>query len=797
MTTINRELKSHFKANAGVKDIVGRGLIYNDNVAIIELIKNSKDASSKKVILSMNDIIATPSVLPDFLASPEIIIKDFGMGMSKEDIQEKWLNIAFSEKKNRSDQVYAGNKGVGRFSCDRLGDKLDLYTRTKLGEYLKLTIDWTLFENKGRDDEISSIPLIIEVLDESVFLDAISEDDFDSGTVLIIKNLRSNWNEQKIKKLLAEIEKFSPSLDDDFNVYFSSNVDFKDKELKKRNNAKVNNNILDKLAFKTTYIKSSIDKDGMYLETTLFFQGEIVYLYKAVNPYSSLKNISVEVHYLDTMSKSYFTRSFGIKPNAYGSVFLFYNSFRISPYGNEKNDWLGLDQRKSQGTSRNLGTRDIIGRIDISDSDDTFSVITSREGLAHNDSYFELVAYDHEDQVTLKNGKKEYGYVSTIIRQLENFVVNGIGWNRLIDRHGKQKVVSADDLIRDPKRFTIRNLSEENVLAELKKALKSNFDYIDFDIDENIVSMIQEINEDKYIKFLDDFVTTTEDKALSELNPREKGIVKKIVQASQKQVEEASKKVEQASKEVQAAQSETAKVEKSLKIEQKKQAYLLATRRTLSPDADGLIHTIKLNSVEINEGLEYLLDSIEYEELSKEELINKLSAIKLYSVKNLKMAELVTRSGFDKDIDLRSVDVVQYIFEYLEIYKNNIEIDFTGSDISFTRSISVLNLSIIMDNILSNASKWGASQMKFSFAEDEGTLVLLMSDDGEGMSELFIDRPEQIFELGARDEPSNSIQGSGIGLHHTKELLKGMNATISFVGNDKLLPGACFKVVFK
>ena len=52
----SNELKVNFIANAGIKDIVGRGLIYNDNVAIIELIKNSKDASSTKVILHNKEL---------------------------------------------------------------------------------------------------------------------------------------------------------------------------------------------------------------------------------------------------------------------------------------------------------------------------------------------------------------------------------------------------------------------------------------------------------------------------------------------------------------------------------------------------------------------------------------------------------------------------------------------------------------------------------------------------------------------------------------------------------------------
>ena len=71
----SNELEVNFIANAGIKDIVGRGLIYNDNVAIIELIKNSKDANSSKVILEFNDITNKNSPL---ISEGKIIIKDFG-----------------------------------------------------------------------------------------------------------------------------------------------------------------------------------------------------------------------------------------------------------------------------------------------------------------------------------------------------------------------------------------------------------------------------------------------------------------------------------------------------------------------------------------------------------------------------------------------------------------------------------------------------------------------------------------------------------------------------------------------
>lgn len=791
----NDDIKVNFIANAGVKDIVGRGLIYNDNVAIIELIKNSKDAFSSKVILEFTDIIKPKDMLEGLIPEPTIVIKDYGIGMSRESIKNKWLNIAYSEKKGIKNQQYAGNKGVGRFSCDRLGKTLELYTKSKDDEYLKLFIDWTKFENKGQNDEISSVPLKIEILEEKQFLDEINEVEFKQGTVLFIKNLRSEWSEKKLKKLLSEIEKFSPVLDQSFTVHFKTNIEPKDKYLKSRVNKDINNNILDKLSFKTTYIKSSIDDLGQEINTKLYFQGEIIYEYTASNPYSSLRSISAEIHYLDSLSKSYFTKSFGVQPNSYGSIFLFYNSFRISPYGNEKNDWLGLDQRKSQGTSRNFGTREVIGKIEITDRDDTFSVITSREGLAHNQAYYELVAYDPDEKVTLANNKEEYGYITTIIRQLENFVVKGTDWNRLIDKQGEQKSVSFEDIIRDPNRFTVKELSSDTVRKATESIKNIHFDIKKLNVNDDVISRVQAINDEKHRKFISDFIETTQDKTLEDLSPKEKGVVKKLLEVSQNRVIEANDRVKK-------AEVKTKQVENNLKIEKKKQAYLLATRRTLSEDADGLVHTIKINNIEIKEGIDSLIDSVEYEELTKEEVIAKLGAIKLYALKSLKMAEIATRSGFDQDIDIRTVDIVQYIKEYIDIYANSsgdnsVKVIVSGDELAFLRSISVLNLSIVLDNFLSNATKWGAETVEFLFNLIDGKLNLIISDDGLGMSSLFAESPDEIFSLGVRDTPPQGFSGSGIGLYYSRTLLKEMGATVEFIGNGAGLSGASFRVEFK
>ena len=68
----------NFRANTRLKDILGRGLILNDNVAIIELIKNGKDANSGEVQIQFTDAwFESPS--------SKIVVTDYGDGMSIED----------------------------------------------------------------------------------------------------------------------------------------------------------------------------------------------------------------------------------------------------------------------------------------------------------------------------------------------------------------------------------------------------------------------------------------------------------------------------------------------------------------------------------------------------------------------------------------------------------------------------------------------------------------------------------------------------------------------------------------
>ena len=82
------EEQLQFKVSAGLKNIIGKELINNEYIAIFELVKNSYDAGATHVKISfLNDIIE---------------IEDNGKGMTKDDIINKWLFVAYSEKKEEN-----------------------------------------------------------------------------------------------------------------------------------------------------------------------------------------------------------------------------------------------------------------------------------------------------------------------------------------------------------------------------------------------------------------------------------------------------------------------------------------------------------------------------------------------------------------------------------------------------------------------------------------------------------------------------------------------------------------------
>lgn len=440
------ESTSHFKTNVLLKNIIGKDLINDDNIAVIELVKNSIDAGSHEIKIEFKNLVVNSDLYfdsdndTDLSSTSKIIISDYGIGMDADDIETKWLNIAYSEKKNnrREDgKFFAGAKGVGRFSCDRLGEFLDIYTRKKGNSIRHLHIRWSDFEvdNEG-DLQIQDIDVLHHDMSDDAFFRLTGKEPFEQGTTVEISKLRSEWirlQPRKKKYDLSKLTKLKKYLEKLVNPH--QNIDASsiklcleapeflkhDRGVKEheRINGLISNKIFSTLDFKTTSIESVISSDGKEITTILKDKNRIIFSLREKNTkFPLLKDIKIVLFFLSQYSKIFFTKQTGVRPVNFGSIHLFINGFRVSPFGDEGNDWLDLESRKGQGYARYLGTRDLVGWVEINDESSDFQIISSREGLVKNHKYMQLTA-----------GTDSYFY--SVFRKLEKYVVEGLAWDRI------------------------------------------------------------------------------------------------------------------------------------------------------------------------------------------------------------------------------------------------------------------------------------------------------------------------------------------------------------------------------
>ena len=130
----------NFKTNSRHIGQLGRELVTDFVTALVELVKNSYDADANSVLINIENA-NTPN--------SRIIVADTGSGMSQTEFEERWMVIGTGNKLSapytEKGRKKAGKKGIGRFSVERLAERVTIYSFTEK-ESFKVSLNWNLYE---------------------------------------------------------------------------------------------------------------------------------------------------------------------------------------------------------------------------------------------------------------------------------------------------------------------------------------------------------------------------------------------------------------------------------------------------------------------------------------------------------------------------------------------------------------------------------------------------------------------------------------------------------------------------
>lgn len=766
----------HFDVSTGLKRVLGRELITDDQVAIFELVKNSFDAGADNVHVYFGDDM--------------IVIADNGSGMSYEDLTGKWLFVAYSSKlsdRSADDfrniaaerRHYAGSKGIGRFSSDRLGGEVIIQSRPRGRSKAvhRLTVDWELFE-KDAKEHFDNVP--VRYAEQNSFQLPLELRKFEStlkhGTAVTIQRLRRPWQRQRILDLKASLAKlinpFGEAVDG-FGIHITAPAEaVEDKRLvalhakqgekplpKDLVNGQIGNFIFTTLQDKTTFIRVAID--GKELHTTLTDRGEVIYRIVEPNPYDDLATaeFKCEIYYLNQSAKTTFTRRVGLPSVQFGSVFLFRNSFRVYPIGEDGNDWFGFDRRKQQGYARFLGTRDIIGRVDVSGSDKDFQEASSR-----NQGLIETSAVEQLRKAVMEH----------CLKRLEKYVVP-VSWTDKAD-------ANTDDLSRlmtDPGRARVSAAVAHLVdndkvrLLEYSKQLVDLINERSSDFEKSLISLraiAEKTGDTKMLARLDAAERRFDDLKKSEADARR--VANKALAAAE------------------AATRRAATAEAEVETERRRAHFLESFINVDTATILNLHHQVTIYAVDIAQQIEnFLTETSSKSTIPRDSVLKTLEQMAFLNRKIMSVTKFATKANFKLDSERIETDLASFIYDYIEQIARTtssarLQITVENSHPGIKIRFNPIDASIIVDNLISNARKAKASRIKFSMTQEKKNgLTIYVSDNGRGLNQGT--NRSRIFEMGY-----TTSQGSGLGLYHVRQALGEMGGSIEI--DDEVKNGLGF-----
>jgi len=403
--------------------MLGEQLIRNERIALIELIKNSYDADADWVKVTFQGFDENYKIE----AGSKIIIEDNGLGMSREIIENHWLNPATPEKKIRKKKkdttskgrILQGEKGIGRFAILKLGRKIDIITRAFADQsehfieydFSQYDDDFLTENGKDKDLFIDDLKVVLtsrkpeRIINETVFLGTRKKERSKHGTIVEISNLKGSWTERKVELVYRDLTKlesiFSKKENIDFEVCIykdSQHQNFQEDYLEKlnlllsdRSVIKIENGYFDAKKIEYRFKINGIDKVIPLKDQKIPVTKEIRASYGKA--WSTLDDRPIEC---GSFKFGFYVFDFSAKaPAKYQldredksiirdhRIYLYRDNIRVYPYGESDDDWLRIDvYRGTISAGHFLSNDQVVGFVNISQKNNpNLKDKTNREGL--------------------------------------------------------------------------------------------------------------------------------------------------------------------------------------------------------------------------------------------------------------------------------------------------------------------------------------------------------------------------------------------------------------------------------
>lgn len=392
-----------FKPRARLLLQLGEQLIRNENIALLELIKNSYDADATRA-----SVVMGKANNPD---KGTIIIEDDGTGMDMDIIRDVWMEPGsdYKEKmfrqRKRTEKYRRtplGEKGIGRFAVHKLGNRIELVTRKKDHNEIYFRIDWSEFE---KERYLDGVPVDISERAPAIFSGG------RTGTRITVRQLKRPWTRGMVRDLHRSLN----SICSPFHSPDSFRVDFKTDKEEWLEGLLSSEDIGEYVLF-----GFECEMEGEYvtnfhyrftpwpamrrIEPRRVSKNDIAGLLKIVDPRGNpvdlspfrIGKVKFEGMVFDRDSR---IMALGVQDkkglteylNSNGGIRVYREGVRLYDYGEPGNDWLSLDVRRVNFPTKRISNNIIIAAVFINreESRDLIEK-TNREGFIENDAYSAL-----------------------------------------------------------------------------------------------------------------------------------------------------------------------------------------------------------------------------------------------------------------------------------------------------------------------------------------------------------------------------------------------------------------------